>query len=185
MEQPKRRSQRLQNFDYSQNGAYFITICTQNRENIFGKIENSTVVHSPMGEIACREIDVTNEKRKHQGITVEKYVVMPNHVHMMISIVVSRLDVTQPRVNDFSQSISKSLSVIVGGYKSAVTRHIREWCKICNGDTASHVPTTIWQPKFYDHVIRGQEDYDNIWNYIDTNPLKWELDRFYEKEGSL
>lgn len=185
MEQPKRKMHRLQNFDYSQNASYFVTICTENRQRIFGKIINGTVYHNPMGKIACREIDATNEKRKNHGIAIEKFVVMPDHVHMIITVADAGVSVDESRGNGFSKAVANSVGSIVGGYKSAVTRNIRKWAETFGSDTASHVPTTIWQFKYYDHVIRGQEDYRETWEYIDTNPLRWELKQQGMKEGSL
>ncbi len=127
MELPKRKSIRLKNYDYSQNGAYFVTICTHNKECILGEIKNGAMNLSKFGEIAYNEIFNTQEKRSQNGIVIDKFIIMPNHVHLII-IVGSRLAVTDNR-NKFSSPVKNSLASIVGGYKSAVTRNINKGFK--------------------------------------------------------
>ncbi len=80
-EQPKRKSIRLNNYDYSQCGAYFVTICTHERQNLFGRIENGVMIYNKYGKIAAEEIVRTNELRKAADICISQYVIMPNHVH--------------------------------------------------------------------------------------------------------
>ena len=99
-------------------------------------------------------------------ISVDKYVVMPNHVHMIIGIYDDSQRLTA-RVNP-------TLSQIVGAYKSLVSSR---WLAVCKDGNVTM--GKIWQKSFHDHVIRGQRDYEEIWTYIDNNPKQWELDEYH------
>lgn len=167
----KRKTIRLQNYDYTQDGAYFITICSKDKKPLFGAIEGHCVVYNRVGEIACEEIVQTNILRQEQNIQITKFIVMPNHVHMIVEIVGSRRAVT---ANErFAAPVKQSVSTIVRAYKAAVTRRIRMLdVQLSN--------MQVWQPRFYDHVIRNEQDYLKIWQYIDSNPLKWAEDCYFE-----
>ncbi len=172
----KRKSIRLRNYDYSQCGAYFITICTHGREWLFGKIENGIMICNEYGRIAAEEIVRTNELRKAADISISQYVIMPNHVHFIVEFVGTRLAVSDaPRYEEFAKPVSESLSSVVRSYKAAVTKHIREAC----GGHGKPCPYEIWQGRFYDHIIRNEDDYLKISEYIANNPAKWQEDRFY------
>ncbi len=103
---------------------------------------------------------------------------MPNHIHLLIEIINNFEN--QERRNGFSKIIPQSISSVIGAYKSSVTKRIRQAeghgtpCPYENSEKP-----VIWQSRFYDHIIRNQADYERIWNYIDTNPLRWELDKYY------
>ena len=140
------------------------------------------------GIIANEEIENTIKIRAKQGVKINKYVVMPNHVHLIIEIaresdesdVGTRRTVSADKYNACSKSVPQSISAIVGAYKSAVTRRInlmRGHGTPCPYEKSAKSP--IWQSRFYDHIIRTQKDYDQIWEYIDTNPIKWEIDKYY------
>ena len=90
MERRRRKEIRLKNYDYTQNGAYFVTICTQNREMLFGDVVDGVMVYNDLGKIAVEEIHNTNELRKNAGICISHYIVMPNHVHFIVEIVGAR-----------------------------------------------------------------------------------------------
>ena len=154
MKLPKRKNIRLKNYVYSQNGAYFVMICTHNNECIFGKIVGNGLDRSEYGEIA--ENDLLNMQQHFPNIKIDKYVIMPNHIHAIILI-----------DNDYKTERSRpfpTLSTVIGLYKSGVSR------KIGFG---------IWQKSYHDHIIRNKNEYIKIWNYIDINPLKWELDCYH------
>ncbi len=164
MELPTRKPTRLKEYDYSQNGAYFVTICTEGRKCILGEIGAIEYVGeaalclpkinlSQYGKIVDQYIK--NIDDVYTGITVEKYVIMPNHIHLLILI--SRKDGRQ-------RAASPTISGIVKGIKSLVTKEI-------GGN--------IFQRSFHDHIIRNEKDYLEIWQYIDTNHLKWQEDCFY------
>ena len=149
MELPKRKSPRIPRYDYSSPNYYFITICTRNKQCIFGSIKEK----SKFGEIV--EACILELKEHYSYIHVDKYVVMPNHVHMILI-----LDSKNEKV---------SLNTVMGQYKSGVSRRIHR----------IDPDLMVWQRSFHDHVIRNQSDYERIWSYIDTNPMRWDKDCFY------
>ena len=163
------KDNRLIGYDYSQNGAYFVTICSHNRRNLFWRecrvdpCGRPKVTLSHLGQIAEETLQLMQEK---YHISVDKYVIMPNHIHMIIGVYDDNQRLTA-RVNP-------TLSQIVGAYKSLVSSR---WLDICK----SHNSTmgTIWQRSFHDHIIRSRRDYEEIWTYIDNNPKQWELDEYH------
>ena len=157
MELPKRKPTRLKEYDYSQNGAYFVTICTKDRKPLLSKIivgEGLCAlpknILTPIGQEVEKCIQYINDK--YDNVVMEKYVIMPNHIHLIVVINDSGGDGTPPLQN------------IIGQLKSYTTNKFG---------------TTPWQRSFHDHIIRGEQDYRKIWGYIDTNPIKWESDCFY------
>ena len=128
------------------------------------------------GEIAKDEINRANELRKKNGIEISNCVIMPNHVHFIVKIVGTRLAVSaSPQYEAFSKPVSGSLSSVVRSYKAAVTKRIRDVC----GGHGKPCPYEIWQGRFYEHIIRNEDDYAKIAEYIENNPAKWQEDRFY------
>src|SRR5690554_5648428 len=178
-------------WDYGWNGAYFITICTQNREHFFGEIENGNMNLSQMGVITDM---LWHEIPNHASfVELGDFVVMPNHIHGILildkpgggananaGIVVGTghaLSLQQrPNPSDQKsigkqrfQNIGKnSVSSIIGSYKSAVTKN-------ANRLGLEHA----WQPRFHDHIIRNDVEYQRISNYIINNPANWKEDKFY------
>lgn len=177
----KRRKQiRLQNCDYSQTGVYFVTICTHNREMLFGDIVDGGMVYTDCGKIAVEEIHHTNQQREKDNIFISDYVIMPNHVHMIVNIVGTRLAVSvQPQFEAFSKPTKKSLSSVIRSYKSAVTNRIHRIEADGHGKPCPYIK--VWQGRYYDHIIRDEQDFYKISEYIENNPSKWEEDRFYMK----
>lgn len=166
-----RKTLRLRNFDYSSNGMYFITICTYGKYNLFGNITNGMMRLSEMGKIAEEEIANANHKRAEHFIEITKYVIMPNHIHMIIQIFNPDL-FREYQSEAFASPSSQSISSVVRSYKAAVTKRIHETVK---SDTIYQ----IWQPRYYDNIIRNEKAYQEIWNYIDSNVSRWEEDKFY------
>ena len=149
MKYPVRKSTRIPYYDYSNNNYYFVTICTFDKKCIFG----STKELSCYGKIAA---DSIMEIEKHYSdVRIEKFVVMPNHIHIIIVI--------------DGDHHSTDLNTIVGAYKSGVSRKIHAMDSLIR----------VWQRSFHDHIIRDQKDYERIWSYIDTNPMRWDKDCFY------
>ena len=158
---PIRKPTRLKDYDYSSAGAYFITICTHNRKNILSKIvgEGSPLPQlTTNGKLAEEYVLKINEK--YPCVKIDKYVIMPNHMHLIL-----RID------NDGRGNPSPTVSNVVGWLKYSITKQINR-----NHDTAGNI---IFQRSFHDHVIRDYDDYLKIWQYIDTNPAKWQDDCFY------
>jgi len=145
---PFRKHTRLKNFDYSSPNYYFITICTWNKTCIFGKPNGL----NQWGRIA--EAFLLETERHFFNVRVDQYVVMPNHVHVILAL----------------EGENAGISQIIGQYKSSVTRMIRK--------TAPQ--QKVWQTSFHDHVIRNQKDYERIWLYIESNPQNWSRDCFFE-----
>jgi len=163
MELPKRKPNRLKEYDYSAAGAYFITICTKNRQKLFwDNAAGLPCIHlSPIGKIVRQQIQ--DIESHYSNVKIDKYIIMPNHIHMIISI--------SERINPFPTA-SSDIPNIVGKFKAAVSRAVGKALM------PSETPE-IWQRSFHDHIIRNQKDYDEIWQYIDTNPAKWKNDCFY------
>ncbi len=161
-----RHSLRLKDYDYSSAGAYFITICTQNRECLFGKIINGEVVLNKNGEIVRNEWLRTPEIRHEIGL--DEYVVMPNHFHMVVLIDGCRGDRPVAPTNT-SGPKPESIGAFIAGFKSIIAKHINKIRQ------TSGIP--VWQRNYYEHVIRDESELREIRQYILTNPLKWALDR--------
>lgn len=170
-ELPKRKRLRLQNFDYSSQGAYFITICTYERKNILSRIvgaihESPETKLTDYGEIAEKAI---KQIPKHLNATIESYVIMPNHIHLLILIA----DNKETRAIRESPLQKRSIiSKTVGYIKMYASKEIHN--RFGN--------ITVWQRGFHDHIIRDQKDYEKISKYIYENPIKWQYDCFYTEE---
>ena len=160
----QRRSMRLKEYDYSNAGAYFITIVSFKRINIFGSINDGHVQLNQIGEIVentWREIPI-----HFPYVTLDSFVIMPNHVHGILNIVgathVSPLQTNTPKRK------SQPLGVIVGSFKSAATRRIHR--------SGLLKQKHVWQRNYYEHIIRDDEDFRKISDYIELNPINWEFD---------
>lgn len=178
MEKPVRKHIRLPEYDYSQNNAYFITICTFDKKNIFGRVTNGKMYLNEAGKIALNEIEQTTLLRT--GIKIEHSIVMPNHVHMIIELcspVGTRRAVSE-RIEEFGKPTVQSIPTIVRAYKSAVTKKVHEM----NGHGTPCPYERVWQTRYYDHVIRNRDDYRQIAEYIIYNPVKWENDRLFTRD---
>ena len=180
-----RRSIRLKGRDYSQPGWYFVTICTHNKWYLFGKIENDEMVLNEFGKIAKNEWLKTSQLR--DNVELYEYVIMPNHIHGIIRIVgaycntpvsQSHGNTPVPNINKSSfRSPSNNIGAIMRGYKSSVTRQINMVRASCNMPQQP-----VWQRNYYEHIIRDEESYGQISQYIRTNPQKWQEDKYYEQK---
>ena len=144
---PVRKSPRIPNFDYSTPNYYFVTICTNRKTCLFGNPGKENW----RGKIAEKGLLQINQH--FSSVLVDKYVVMPNHVHAIIIL----------------QDDQANLTTVVGQYKSYVTRQIHKM----------EPDIQVWQTSFHDHGIRTQAGYEKIWNYIEGNPAKWCEDCFF------
>ena len=165
MELPKRKSQRLRGYDYSQNNAYFIAICTQNRCNLFGRIADAGIAVNSAGEmVAERLLNISTIF----GVAIDKYVIMPNHIHMIILI--SDIGTTQESFP------TTTVSELVQRFKTITTKLYIDGVK-----EGVYMPfdKKIWQKSFHDHIIRNEDGYRHIWQYIDENPVKWSEDKYF------
>ena len=182
-----RRSIRLKGYDYSQPGAYFITLVTYQRDCLFGKVVDGKMQLSALGKIVrdewIRSIDVRREVRLHD----DEFVIMPNHLHGIAWIV--GVDGVRPNygVRPHGQGAfhalqpepgaslaplrrkPRSLSSFVAGFKATVTSRAKQELNM----------TGIWQRNYYDHIIRNDQDFQSIWEYIDTNLQRWQEDQLH------
>lgn len=167
-ELPKRKSIRLKNFDYSTAGAYFVTICTENRENYFWNagidlqmfkwesvgancVRPKNLPLSSVGKIVAGELERWD--KTYGSVSLQSYVIMPNHLHMIV--VISADENGRPQV-------APTLNRMVKQFKGAVTKKVGK---------------PIWQKSFIEHIIRDREDYEARRKYIRDNPIRW----YYEK----
>ncbi len=171
---------RLKNWDYGNNGAYFITICTQNRVHYFGKVVDKKFIPTELGEIAKKYWNEIPEK--FPFIELGAFVVMPDHIHGVLIInKTNALDPLQTRfiasVSDSSQPQSKKPGGITGDknpmFHENISRIIRWYKGRCSFEIRKIHNTFTWQPRFYDHIIRNMEAHLRIENYIIRNPEKW------------
>ena len=189
-----RKSPRAQWHDY--NGAeYFVTICTKDRVHYFGSVHNGQTQLTPVGECLKREIENT-ENLRHGVASIPLYVIMPNHVHLIVSLHnrmapcrdalnASPLNassiISDTRGNSDSDARGASLQkfglqsgnlgAVIRGIKSAVTHFARE----------NQIPFS-WQPRYHDRIVRNRNEMNRIALYIEQNPTKWEMDCFYGGE---
>lgn len=165
------KSIRLKGYDYSRAGAYFVTICTHNKECLFGDIVDGNVALNDFGRVVDSEWLKTAEIRKN--IILDKYIVMPNHFHGIVLIVENddsgkaRLATTQWNVP--IKTKPGSLPVIVGSFKSAVTRQIN----LMRGTPGKE----LWQRNYFERIVRNPDELHRIREYIFANPLRWQMDK--------
>ena len=171
MDLPKRKPSRLKNYDYSENGAYFITICTKDRKKILSNIIVGTgVLDCPRiqllthGKIAEKYINQLNDF--YDNVLVDKYVIMPDHIHLILSV--NNGQPAQRTVGD-ACPYNANQNIKTDNKNSTVAKFISTFKRFCNKEYGQN----IWQPRYYDHIIRNQEDYNEIWEYIENNPRKW------------
>ncbi len=180
---PKRKTTRLKNFDYNNTGAVFLTICTQNRRCILSRIasvgtgvpdgpvnnlhlvgtgvpDGPFVELSQYGKIADKYINQLGNF--YEYLSVERYVIMPNHIHIML----------------FISDGGPSGTPVPTLQNSVVSRFVSTFKRFCNKEYGKN----IWQARSYDHVIRNREDHDEHIKYICENPVRWYYDELYSEE---
>lgn len=161
-ELPQRKETRLKHFDYSTNGAYFITVCTENHKCILSKIVGDGFPVPQLTECGKITENIMNEiEIKYDNVRVDKYVIMPNHIHIILTI----SDVFG------TGNPSPTVSNIIAWFKYTSTKLINQ--------KYNSVGNRIFQRSFYDHIIRNENDYKEIWQYIENNPAKWLEDKYY------
>lgn len=158
----KHKQYRLFGYDYSQQGAYFITIVTKDRQHFFGEISNEEMHYSPIGEYVEQNFSVISEKIDY--LYIDNWVIMPNHLHLIVVITNQKEEYTQ--ITGLSPLNSKSISSFANHLKG----NIKRWCD------ANGFSDFSWQDRFHDRVIRDAEEYNRISQYIDNNILNLEKD---------
>ena len=167
-----RQSIRLKNFDYASAGVYFITICSHQKQHLFGVID-SVMILNDVGRVANDEWLETPTLRPN--VSLDEFIVMPNHVHFLLCIK-SRKETRKQQgacrgVLQYAPTIhspSQTIGAIVRGYKGATTKQI---------NILRETPRApVWQPNYYEHIVRGEEDCNRIREYIQHNPKNWSTD---------
>ena len=159
MELPKRKQNRLMEYDYSTPNAYFITICTENRRNLFWQ-DVRAIIDRPenvpltkLGTIARQSI--MDIPKHYPMISIDRYVIMPNHIHLLLQI----------HTDVYGRSmIAPTVSTVI---------------RLMKGTVSKQAGFSLWQKGFHDHVVRNKDDYHEIWKYIEGNPGKWAEDKLY------
>ena len=162
MEMPKRKNMRLKDYDYGQNGAYFITMCAHNRQHLFGEIVGATLRGRLNLPDAMLEKWLHEIPNKYANVQIDKFVIMPNHIHAIVLIA--------------GDHIGSPLPQIIGWVKTMTTN---EYIRGVKNGLYEPFEKRIWQRSYYDHIIRNEEEYLRIWEYIGENPLKWAEDEYY------
>jgi REP element-mobilizing transposase RayT len=158
---PQRRNTRVKWHDYS-DGIFFITICTKDNVKYFGSIRNEEMRLSKIGEYVKVQID---EISKHTPTAkVGLYVIMPNHIHLMIGIWSNDYRMPSSKIGGYHSILAN----VIGGLKAAVKRY-----------TNNNNIQFEWQPRYYEHIVRNDIDYKNIYNYIGMNIVKWSDDKYH------
>ena len=164
----KRRSIRLKEYDYSQTGAYFLTICTHRRQCLLGAMVDGRVILSSIGKIVVEEWLRSAEVRKE--IELDAFVIMPNHLHAIVAIHRGEREIVSNCLESQRRAIkAKTIGSFVSGFKAAATVRANE----LRGTPGK----SIWQRNYYEHVIRSEKELNQIREYIENNPLRWQIDR--------
>lgn len=150
-----RKNLRLPHFDYAQYGCYFVTICTKNHKMVFGDVVNGNMLLNHFGKILKETL--LSLLSEYPNSEMPEFIIMPNHFHFI-----------------WFNRDNVNLSVVVKKIKGRMTFLYREYHKKYNWH---YEP--LWQRGFYEHIIRNDNDYIRIAEYIANNPIKWHLDRFY------
>ena len=156
MNYPKRKTIRLQDFDYSSNGAYFVTVCTQGHRCLFWEWDQAVL--NTGGTMVFEWL--SKLPGKFPGVELDCCAVMPNHVHMLL----------------FLEQSQTSLDKVVSWFKTMTTNAYIRGVKI---GLYPSFDKQLWQRSYYEHVIRNEQDLRETRNYISENPLKWQLDHLY------
>ena len=184
-----RRSIRLKEYDYTQCGAYFITICTKEKQPLYCDIVNGNVLLNLYGKIINREWLKTFKMR--QNIILDSYIIMPNHIHGIIIIADCRGTLHVPQIKQritlkqvqkghvqraltiekFGKPVSNSIPTIIRLFKSTTTKQINRLRKTPG--------CAVWQRDYYEHIIRDEPDLNKIREYIINNPFQWDEDEYY------
>jgi REP element-mobilizing transposase RayT len=158
-QQRQRRSIRLKDYDYTQEGAYFVTICTQNHKPLLGEIKNAEMVLNEYGKIVADCWQWLSKQYRH--VELDEWVLMPNHMHGIVLL-------CRGGSRTAPTGIYKPLGRLIGAFKTTSTKRI---------NALRRTPgNRIWQRNYYEHVIRNEDDLNEIRQYILDNPVQWDKD---------
>ena len=170
MGQRKRKPTRLQGYDYSSPGAYFLTVCTKDRKCVLSRIVGTGVLDGPCVELTSHGVVAEKYLRQlddfYEDISVDSYVIMPNHIHILLV------------VKDFPAKGPSGTPVPTGRVQnSTVSRFLSTFKRFCNKEYGEN----IWQYRSYDHIVRDRADYETHLEYIRHNPARWREDELYSE----
>jgi len=164
-QKPQRKRTRLPEYNYNTAGYYFVTVCTRNKRCILGSVVGRGILDAPQvrlsesGKLVEAALSYLDEHMER--IHINKYVIMPNHIHLILEV--------QDRTGNATSAASRPANTMVPSFMSSLKRF-----------TNRQAGQAIWQAGYYDHIIRNEADYLRIWKYIDDNPTKWTQDKYYE-----
>ena len=159
------QSTRLTGWDYSSSGWYFITVCTKYHETYFGNIQNGEMYLSELGYVVAGSW--LSMSRVYDVLIIDAWVIMPNHFHCLIGI--DNPDPSTYQPNAFKMMVKNSVSSVINHFKGRVTKYANR----------ENLPFQ-WQSRFYDHIVRDDEELKRIQQYIINNPKKWDNDKFHK-----
>jgi len=159
---PNRHSIRLRGYDYSESGLYFVTICTRNRECLFGDIVDGKMILNETGKIIET---VWESLPDHHPVVLDEFQIMPNHIHFILETLPSRRGIAR-NAPTFGNVTAGSLPCIIRSFKSECTKLIR----------VKSPNIHIFQRNYYEHIIRAENDLNKIREYVNINPLIWDRD---------
>ena len=170
----ERKKIRLPEYDYGQNGCYFVTVCTQDKAWYFGRPNDVGAAPcgrpDPAAELAERWLLKIEDK--YPGVKIDKYVVMPNHIHAMIRIGNS----------EAGGHAGPPLPQIMDWYKTMTTN---QYMRLVRRGQLPPFRKKLWQRSYHDHIIRDENDFLLHWNYIESNPARWAEDQYYCGNSSM
>ena len=161
-EMPSCKNIRLKDYDYSSNGAYFVTICTKDKVKLFGDLVGATLCCRPNNPDKLVEKCLIEIESKFENTRIDKHIIMPNHLHFVLF-----------QTGDHAGS---PLRDIVGWFKTMTTN---EYIRCVKNGLFPPFDMQIWQRNYYEHIIRDEQDYLRVWQYIDENPAKWADDVYF------
>ena len=159
---PERKHPRLKGYDYNQNGGYFITFCVKDRQELLGQIVGHGILDAPRMELSEHGVNLRNAldfmNCSNAAITVDKYVIMPNHAHIIVVV-----------IGGGASGKPRPTNAVIPKFISSIKRY-----------TNKIAGYNMWQTSYHDHIIRKEAEYMRIWQYIDNNPATWDDDVYHE-----
>lgn len=172
-----RKSIRLKGYDYSTEGLYFITICTQNKNYLFGEILDGKMILNNAGLMV--EKIYKKLVGSFENIQSEEYMIMPNHFHCIIEIInnvgVPLVGTQMDGNNRATTRVAPTITDIIGAFKSLTTL---EYIKMVKNNQLPNFNRRIWQRNYYENIIRNEKTYLKVLEYIKNNPIKWDEDKY-------
>ncbi len=192
-----RKTIRLKEYDYSQNGAYYVTMCTQNERCMFGTIKNGKIVLNDAGRAV--ENNWQELPQRFLNIKLDEFIVMPNHLHGIIHIVGGNVihgvgaGFPRPDIGILSRNAPENNPALIidegRGNRAPTLGQILAYYKYGTAKQINAIRNTagarFWQRNYYEHIIRDEKDLDRIREYITNNPAQWEEDEYYSVQGLL